>query len=128
LKPFYDSWTAELTAFVELAKPIYEEWTCNMSSQWHKNKSAYWEATQHKKKYFRFAFFFPYLLFFVFYFIFVILLYSFSFISTLRTMLYFKCGGIRRIFVFFVVLKKKNYVWSLELLLIFENTSIMYEN
>ena len=25
LKPFYDGWTTELTAFVELAKPIYEE-------------------------------------------------------------------------------------------------------
>jgi hypothetical protein len=25
LKPFYDSWTTELTASVELAKPIYEE-------------------------------------------------------------------------------------------------------
>jgi hypothetical protein len=25
LKPFYDSWTAELTASVELAEPIYEE-------------------------------------------------------------------------------------------------------
>ena len=50
LKPFYESWTAKLTASVELAEPIYEEWACNMSSQWHKKKSAYWEATQHKKK------------------------------------------------------------------------------
>jgi hypothetical protein len=25
LKPFYDSWTAELTASVELVEPIYEE-------------------------------------------------------------------------------------------------------
>jgi hypothetical protein len=25
LKPFYESWTAELTASVELAEPIYEE-------------------------------------------------------------------------------------------------------
>jgi hypothetical protein len=47
-----------------------------------------------------FAFFFPYLLFFAFYFIFVILLYSFSFISTLRTMLCFKCGAIGRMLVF----------------------------
>jgi uncharacterized membrane protein (DUF485 family) len=55
-----------------------------------------------KKKKNRFAFFFPYLLFFAFYFIFVILLYSFSFISTLRTMLCLKCWGIERILVFFV--------------------------
>jgi hypothetical protein len=51
--------------------------------------------------------FFPYLLFFAFNFIFVILLYSFSFISTLMTMLCFKCGGIGKILVFFVVFKKK---------------------
>ena len=25
LKPFYEGWTAELTAFAELAEPIYEE-------------------------------------------------------------------------------------------------------
>jgi hypothetical protein len=25
LKPFYEGWTVELTAFAELAKPIYEE-------------------------------------------------------------------------------------------------------
>jgi len=25
LKPFYEGWTAELTASVELAEPIYEE-------------------------------------------------------------------------------------------------------
>ena len=25
LKPFYESWTIEITTFVELAKPIYEE-------------------------------------------------------------------------------------------------------
>ena len=52
---------------------------------------------QEKKN--RFAFFFPYLLFFAFYFIFVTLLYSFSFISTLRTMLCFKCGDIGRMSV-----------------------------
>jgi hypothetical protein len=38
LKPFYEGWTTELTASVELAEPIYEEWACNMSSQWHKTK------------------------------------------------------------------------------------------
>jgi hypothetical protein len=52
---------------------------------------------QEKKN--KFAFFFPYLLFFAFYFIFVILQYSFSFISTLRTMLCFKRGGIGRMSV-----------------------------
>jgi hypothetical protein len=25
LKPFYEGWMTELTAYVELAKPIYEE-------------------------------------------------------------------------------------------------------
>jgi hypothetical protein len=63
-----------------------------------------------KEKKNRFAFFFPYLLFFTFYFIFIILLYSFSFISTLRAMLCFKCQGIKRILVFFVIFQKKNYV------------------
>lgn len=36
----------------------------------------------------------------------VILLCSFAFISTLRTMLCFKCGGIGRILVFFVIFQK----------------------
>jgi len=56
-----------------------------------------------KKKKNRFAFFFPYLLFFAFYFTFIILLYYFSFISTLRTILCLKCGGIEIILIFFVV-------------------------
>jgi len=33
LKPFYEGWTTELTASVELAELIYEEWVCNMLSQ-----------------------------------------------------------------------------------------------
>jgi len=101
LKPFYESWTTELTASVELAEPIYEEWASNISSQWHKTKelTGRQPSTKREKKN-RFAFFFPYLLLFAFYFIFVILLYSFSFISTLRTMLCFKCGGIGRMLVF----------------------------
>jgi hypothetical protein len=61
-----------------------------------------------KEKKIIFAFFFPYLLFFTFYFIFVILFYSFSFISTLKTMLCLKCGGIKGILVFFVIFQKKN--------------------
>jgi hypothetical protein len=44
-----------------------------------------------KKKKNRFAFFFSYLFFFTFSFMFGILFYSFSFISTLRTMLCLKC-------------------------------------
>jgi hypothetical protein len=88
----------------------------------------------HKK--IRFVFF-PYHLFFAFYFIFVILLYSFSFISTLRTMLCLKCGGIKRILiffvifrilVFFVVFQKKNLIFLFELSLVYKNMSIMYEN
>jgi hypothetical protein len=39
LKPFYEGWTAELTASVELVGLIYEEWACNMLSQWHKTKA-----------------------------------------------------------------------------------------
>jgi hypothetical protein len=42
--------------------------------------------------------------------VFVIFLYSFSFISTLRTMLCLKCGGIWRILVFFVVSVSKKYL------------------
>ena len=71
-----------------------------MSSQWHKTKALTGRQPNTKRKKNRFAFFFPYLLFFTFYFILVILLYFFSFISTLRTMLYFKCGGIGRMLVF----------------------------
>jgi hypothetical protein len=33
LKTFYEGWTTELNAFVELAEPIYEAWACDMSSQ-----------------------------------------------------------------------------------------------
>jgi len=32
LKPFYEGWTTELTASVELAELIYEAWACDMSS------------------------------------------------------------------------------------------------
>jgi hypothetical protein len=85
---------------------------------------------QKKKKTIRFAFFFPYLLFVTFYFIFVIFLYFFSFISILRTMVCLKCEVIERILVFFVVFSKNKrvLVLSFELSLVYENTSIMYEN
>jgi len=106
LKTFYKDWTIELTTFVELVEPIYEEWACHMPSQWYKTKALTGRQPSTKRKKFRFAFFFPYLLFFTFYYIFVILLYSFSFISTLKTMLCLKCGDIERILVFFVALKK----------------------
>jgi len=99
LKPFYEGWMTELTASIELAEPIYEEWACNMSSQWHKTKALTRRQSSKKKK-IQICFLFPYLLFFSFYFIFFILLYSCSFISTLRTMLCFKCGGIGRMLVF----------------------------
>jgi len=57
---------------------------------------------------------FSLIFFFVFYFIFVILLYSFSFISILRTMLCLKCGGIKRIlafFVFFFIKKSLSFIF-----------------
>jgi len=107
MKPFYEDWITELTAFMELTKPIYQAWACDVSSQWHKTKVLTRRQPITKRKKIRFAFFFPYLLFFTFYFIFVILLYSFSFISTFRTILCFKCGGIKRILVFFVVFQNK---------------------
>jgi len=104
LKTFYEGWTTELTASMELVEPIYEAWAYDVSSQWYKTKACTRSqpCTQKKKKN-RFAFFFLYLLFFAFYFTFVILLYSFSFISTLRTILCLKCGGIEIILIFFVV-------------------------
>jgi len=105
LKPFYEGWTTKLIASVELAELIYEVWACDVSSQWYKTKAL--TGRQPNKKKFIFAFFFPYLLFFTLYFIFVILLYFFSFISTLRTMLCLKCGGIRRILFFFCLKKQK---------------------
>jgi hypothetical protein len=105
LKPFYEGWTVELTASVELAEPIYEAWACDVLSQWDKTKALI-ERQPNKK--IRFAFFFPYLLFFAFYFIFVIFLHSFSFISILRTMLCLKCRSIEIILIFFVVFQKQN--------------------
>jgi len=92
-----------------------------MSSQWHKTKvlTGRQPSTKRKKK--QICFSFPYLSFFVFYFIFVILLYSFSFILTLRTMSCFKCGGIGRMLVFFVIFQKKimfdllNFHWFLRI-------------
>jgi hypothetical protein len=104
LKPFYEGWTAELTASVELAEPIYEEWACHMSSQWHKTKALTGRQPSTKGKKldllsFSLSFIFSHFSLFS-----VILLCSFAFISTLRTMLCFKCGGIGRILVFFVVL------------------------
>jgi hypothetical protein len=33
LKPFYEGWTTELAASVELAEPIYEAWACDVPSQ-----------------------------------------------------------------------------------------------
>jgi uncharacterized membrane protein (DUF485 family) len=87
---------------MELAEPIYEEGACHMSSQWHKIKAFTGRQPNIKRKKFKFAFFFL-IFFFTFYFIFIILLYSFYIISTLRTMLCLKCGGIKRILVFFVI-------------------------
>jgi hypothetical protein len=103
LKPFYKGSMAELTDF---GVSWTDLWSMSMRcvKPMTLNKSTYWEASQKKKT--DLLSFFSYLLFFTFYFIFVILLYSFSFISTLRTMLCLKCRGIERILVFFVVPKK----------------------
>jgi hypothetical protein len=57
LKPFYEGWTTELTASVELVEPIYEEWACNMSSQWHKTKALTGRQPSTKKK--QICFLFP---------------------------------------------------------------------
>jgi hypothetical protein len=104
LKPFYEGWTSEITASMELAEPIYEAWACDVSSQWHKTKALTGRQPSTQKK-----------------------LDLLSFISTLRTMLCLKCGGIERILVFCCV--KKNSIFDLfELPLIYENMSIMHEN
>jgi hypothetical protein len=81
---------AELTAFVVLAKLSmrHEHAMCPANDIKQKRLLG-----GNQKKIFKFAFFFLYLLFFTFYFMFVILLYSFSFISTLRTILCLKCVG-----------------------------------
>jgi hypothetical protein len=78
LKPFYEGWTTELTASVELAEPIYEEWTCNMSSQWHKIKALTGRQPSTKRKKNRFAF-----LSLIFYFSHFTLFFSFSYIPFL---------------------------------------------
>jgi hypothetical protein len=108
LKTFHEGWTAKLTAYVELAEPIYAVWACDVLSQWHKTKALIGRQPNKKSQ---ICFLFPLSFIFTFYFIFVILLYSFSFISTLRTMLRLKCGG--RILVFFVVSKKKSKFYLL---------------
>jgi hypothetical protein len=113
----FPGWMAELTAYVELAESIYKEWACSMSSQWHKTKALTGRQPSKKKKN-QICFLFPYLLVFAFYFIFIIPLYSFSFISTLRTMLCFKCGGIGRMLIFvfdflYCSNKKKNSMFDL---------------
>ena len=136
LKPTYESWTTEIITFVELAEPIYEEWAYHMLSQWHKTKVFPGRQPNTKKSdllYFS--------LIFYFYFYFFAFFLSFSYIpfllfSTLRTMLYFKCGGIGKMSVFFIlfffILPKKRenkYMIDLyELPLVYENMSIMYEN
>jgi hypothetical protein len=133
LKPFYEGWMAELTASVELAEPIYEEWACNMSSQWHKTKALTRRQPSTKRKKKHICFPFPYLLFFAYY-----LFLSFSNIPFLLFQHWGQCcvlsvGVLGECwfsnFGFLCYFsKKKNYVWSFELPLVFENMSIMYEN
>ena len=91
---------AELTAFVVLAKLSmrHEHAMCPANDIKQKRLLG-----GNQKKIFKFAFFFLYLLFFTFYFMFVILLYSFSFISTLRTILCLKCVGGGEYWIFFIV-------------------------
>jgi hypothetical protein len=111
---FYEGWTTELATSMELAESIYEVWTYDVSSQWHKTKVLIGGNPTKKNQ---ICFLFSYLLCFAFYFIFFILWYFFSFISTLRKMLCLKCGGIKRILVFFVVFQKKKVLsfifWTL---------------
>jgi hypothetical protein len=57
LKTFYERWTTELTAFVELTEPIYEAWACNVSSQWHKTKAFNRRQPNRKKNQICFSFF-----------------------------------------------------------------------
>jgi hypothetical protein len=59
LKPFYEGWTTELTASVDLAKPIYEEWACHMLSQWYKTKTLTGRQLITKRKKNHICFLFP---------------------------------------------------------------------
>jgi len=61
LKTFYEGWTTELTASVELAKPIYETWVYDVSSQWHKKKELTRRQPNKKKDLFSFCLIFYFL-------------------------------------------------------------------
>jgi hypothetical protein len=78
LKPFYESWTTELTAFAKLAEPIYQEWACKISSQWHKTKALTGRQPNTERKKNRFALFSL-----IFYFWHFTLFLSFSYIPFL---------------------------------------------
>jgi hypothetical protein len=127
LKPFYEGWTAELTASVELAEPIYEPWACNVSSQWHKTKALTGRQPNTKKKT-RFALFFPYLLFFFILLYFCHYLIFLFFYFNIEDNFMFKVWGYWENFDFLCCVNKKSMFDLFELPLVYENMSIMYEN
>ena len=130
LKPFYESWTTELTASVELAEPIYEEWASNISSQWHKTKelTGRQPSIKREKKTDLLSFSF------IFYFLHFTLFLSFFYIPFLLFQHWGQCcvlsvGVLGECWFSLLFQKKKNfYVWSFELLLVYENVSITYKN
>jgi len=113
------------SASVELAEPIYEAWACDVLSQWHKTKVLTRRQPNLQKKNSELLSFS-----FIFYFSHFNLCLSFSstpfsFISTLRTMLYLSVRV--RILVFFVVSlcfiwKKPINIWKQ----MFSNLSIKF--
>jgi hypothetical protein len=128
LKPFYESWMTELTAFVELAEPIYEEWACHMLSQWHKIKALTKRkpSTKIKKNQICFLFLLS--------FIFRILLYFYHsltflfFYFNIEDNVMFKVWRYWESFGFLCCVKKIYMFDLFELALVYENMSIMYEN
>jgi hypothetical protein len=105
LKPFYEGWTIEITAFMELAEPINKAWAYDVSRQWHKTKALTRRQPNTKGKKidllsFSLSFIFCILLYFCYSLIFHFFYFNFE------DNVVFKVWGYEENLIFFVVSKK----------------------